>query len=85
MPTNRFPGIPSGGMVRPMATTTVTVSGMTCEHCVASVTEEVSEIPGVSDVAVDLATGAVTIAADRELTRDEIGAAVTEAGYALAD
>ena len=33
-------------------------TGMTCDHCVASVTEEVQEIPGVDDVDVDLATGA---------------------------
>lgn len=41
-------------------TTTYTVAGMTCAHCVASVTEEVSEIPSVEDVQIDLASGAVT-------------------------
>ena len=41
-----------------MSTTTYTVKGMTCGHCVGSVTEEVGEIPGVTNVDVDLATGA---------------------------
>ena len=38
--------------------TTVTVGGMTCGHCVAAVQDEVGQIPGVTDVAVDLPTGA---------------------------
>lgn len=64
--------------------TTYTVSGMTCEHCVASVTEELTEIADVTGVDVDLASGAVTVTSNRELSRDEVAAAVTEAGYQLA-
>ena len=45
-------------------THTYTVTGMTCAHCVASVTEEVSEIDGVTDVAVDLASGGLTVTSD---------------------
>jgi copper ion binding protein len=63
--------------------TTVTVSGMTCGHCIASVQEEVGEVAGVRSVDVELESGAVTITADRELGRDEIEAAVVEAGYTL--
>jgi copper chaperone len=63
--------------------TDVTVSGMTCQHCVMSVTEEVSEIEGVSDVDVDLESGAVTVRSERELSREEIAAAVAEAGFRL--
>ncbi|HVL84073.1 MAG TPA: copper ion binding protein [Pseudonocardia sp.] len=63
----------------------ITVTGMTCQHCVMSVTEEVSELDGVRSVDVDLATGSVTVLADREIGRDEISAAVTEAGYTVAD
>lgn len=63
----------------------VTVSGMTCQHCVLSVTEEISEIDGVSAVDVQLASGAVTVLADREIGRAEIAAAVTEAGFQLVD
>ncbi len=66
--------------------TTVNVSGMTCGHCVASVKEELAEVPGVTSVAVDLNAGGVspvTIARARELTPAEISAAVEEAGYAV--
>ncbi|MCE3554029.1 cation transporter [Pseudonocardia sp. RS11V-5] len=64
--------------------TTVTVVGMTCGHCTTSVQEEVGEVAGVRSVDVDLASGAVTITADREIGREEIEAAVVEAGYSLA-
>lgn len=66
-----------------MSTQTFTVTGMTCGHCVASVTEEVGALPGVSDVQVDLASGAVTVTAESELDRASVAAAVDEAGYAL--
>ncbi|KHJ73855.1 MULTISPECIES: heavy-metal-associated domain-containing protein [Rhodococcus] len=65
-------------------TSTYTVTGMTCEHCVASVTEEVQEIPGVENVAVDLATGAVTVTSAESLDDAAVAAAVEEAGYSLA-
>ena len=64
-----------------MSTTTYTVTGMTCGHCVASVTEEVGEITGVTGVAVDLPTGAVTVTSDGEVSPDAVRAAVSEAGY----
>ena len=64
-------------------TTTWHVTGMTCGHCVASVTEELSELDGVEDVAVVLETGAVTVTSSAPLDRDAVQAAVTEAGYAL--
>lgn len=65
-------------------TTTWTVTGMTCGHCVASVTEEVLEIAGVTDVVVDLTSGLVTVTSDGPLDRVAVDAAVREAGYALA-
>ena len=61
-----------------------TVTGMTCGHCVASVTEEVEEISGVVDVQVDLATGSLQFTSDRPVSDDEVRAAVEEAGYQLA-
>lgn len=64
-------------------TSTYTVEGMTCGHCVASVTEEVTQIPGVSDVAVDLESGAVTVTSQDELDTEAVRAAVTEAGFEL--
>lgn len=61
-------------------TATYTVKGMTCGHCVASVTEEVQQIPGVSEVNVDLASGAVTVTSDSPLDPTTVKAAVEEAG-----
>ena len=60
--------------------TTYAVSGMTCQHCVLSVTEEVSEVPGVTAVDVDLASGRVTVAGEH-VDDDAVIAAVAEAGY----
>ena len=63
---------------------TYTVTGMTCGHCVSAVTEELTRLPGVRDVEVDLTSGAVTVASDGPLPIDEVRAAVDEAGYVLA-
>jgi copper ion binding protein len=59
------------------------VTGMTCEHCVRAVTREVSELPGVRVVDVDLGSGVVTVTADRELPESEMAVAIDEAGYDL--
>jgi copper chaperone len=67
-----------------MSTNTYTVTGMTCGHCASSVTEEISEIDGVTGVAVDLPTGAVTVSSDRPLDEAHVRAAVEQAGYRLA-
>jgi copper chaperone CopZ len=67
-----------------MCSTTYTVSGMTCGHCVSSVTEEVAQIAGVSSVDVDLATGQVTVTSENELDPVQVQRAVEEAGYQLA-
>ncbi|WP_037306153.1 heavy-metal-associated domain-containing protein [Amycolatopsis orientalis] len=66
-----------------MSETTYTVTGMTCGHCVSSVTEEVGKISGVTDVRVDLPTGAVTVISSQEPEVAEVRAAVEEAGYEL--
>ncbi len=65
-------------------TTTYTVTGMTCGHCAASVTEEISEVPGVEQVDVVVETGAVTVTSAAPLDPGAVQAAVEEAGYALA-
>ena len=68
-------------------TQTYAVSGMTCGHCVASVTEELGEVDGVRAVDVDLVAGGtstVTVTSDRALDEAVVGAAVGEAGYQLA-
>jgi len=62
--------------------------GLTCGHCVASVTEEVEGIPGVTTVAIDLVPGGesgLTISSDHQLSREQIAVAVTEAGYQLVE
>jgi copper chaperone len=66
-------------------TSTYTVTGMTCEHCVKAVTSELSELPGVADVRVDLGSGVVTVTSAAPLAADDVRAAVDEAGYELAD
>ncbi|CCH30080.1 heavy-metal-associated domain-containing protein [Actinosynnema sp. NPDC047251] len=68
-----------------MAETTFTVTGMTCGHCASSVTEEVTRIAGVTDVAVDVPTGAVKVTSAEPVARADVRAAVEEAGYALAE
>ena len=66
-----------------MSQRTYTVTGMTCEHCVASVRSEIEQVDGVTDVAVDLTSGRVDVTGDG-YTDDQIRAAVDEAGYAVA-
>jgi copper chaperone len=67
-----------------MSTATYTVTGMTCGHCVAAVTEEVGAIADVTDVQVDLASGRVDVTSTRPIGADEMVAAIDEAGYELA-
>ncbi|MBA2553894.1 MAG: heavy-metal-associated domain-containing protein [Geodermatophilaceae bacterium] len=67
-----------------MITSSYTVTGMTCGHCVNAVTQVVSSLSGVRDVAVDLATGSVSVASDAPLPEAQIRAAVEDAGYVLA-
>jgi copper chaperone len=66
-----------------MTTATYTVTGMTCGHCVASVTEEVEQVAGVTGVEVDLASGQVTVTSQDPVDDALIKGAVEEAGYAL--
>jgi copper chaperone CopZ len=59
-----------------------TVQGMSCDHCVLSVTEEVTEVAGVQGVVVDLASGRLVVRGDAD--DDAVRAAVAEAGYEVA-
>lgn len=59
------------------------VHGMTCDHCVLSVREEVSEVGGVSTVDVELASGRLTVTG-RQVSDDAVRGAVAEAGYEVA-
>jgi copper ion binding protein len=64
-----------------MSTTDYAVRGMTCGHCASAVTEEVSKIPGVTGVQVDVAAGRVSVESDQPVPADVVAAAVDEAGY----
>ncbi|MGW5716327.1 heavy-metal-associated domain-containing protein [Amycolatopsis sp. NPDC003865] len=58
-----------------------TVSGMSCGHCAQSVTEELTGLPGVTEVDVDVATGRVIVRAETALAEDDVRGAVDEAGF----
>lgn len=62
-----------------------TVSGMTCGHCAAAVQNEISKLPGVSLVEVDLPTGKVRVTSEAKLENRALREAVAEAGYQLVD
>ena len=69
-----------------MSTTTYSVSGMTCGHCVASVTEEIRKLSGVTSVVIDLRpddASVVEVTSDAPLDAAAVAAAVDEAGYQL--
>jgi copper chaperone len=65
-----------------VATTTYSVPGMTCEHCVAAVDAEVRKVAGVTDVTVDLPNKEVRVTGDP--SADDVVAAIDEAGYDVA-
>ena len=64
-----------------MTTSQFTATGMTCQHCVGSVTKEVSELAHVTSVSIDLPSGTVTVESDAFIPEDEIIAAIDKAGY----
>jgi copper chaperone CopZ len=69
-----------------MTTTTYSVSGMTCGHCTAAVTEELSKLIGVQEVSIDLnagGTSAVHVTSQTALDDTAVREAVDEAGYEL--
>lgn len=66
-----------------MITQTYRVKGMTCGHCVNSVSTEVGALPGVDDVQVDLTSGTVTVTSAASLDEQAVRDAVDEAGYEL--
>jgi copper chaperone len=68
---------------QPSETRKYTVEGMTCSHCVLSVREEVSEVPGVDAVDVDLASGRMSVTG-QDVSDEAVRAAVAGAGYEVA-
>ena len=67
-----------------MTTSTYGVAGMTCGHCVKAVTDELSRLDGVTEVAVDLDTATARVSSIEPLDIATVRAAVDEAGYTLA-
>ena len=67
-----------------MTTQTYEVVGMTCDHCVRSVSQEVGALDGVTAVEVDLASGNVTVTSEAPLDAEAVREAVEEAGYEVA-
>ncbi len=65
-------------------TTTFTITGMTCSHCVNAVTEEICKLDGVTGVRIELAAGTATIDSNQQLDPAAVVAAVDEAGYEVA-
>jgi copper chaperone len=66
-----------------MASRTYTVKGMTCDHCAGAVTAEVTKIPGVTDVNVDVEQGRLTVTSTTSVSTEAVTEAVEEAGYAV--
>lgn len=67
-----------------METRYISVVGMTCDHCARAVTAEVSKLPGVTDVDVDVTAGKVRITASQPLDDAALREAIDEAGYEFA-
>ena len=63
--------------------TTYKVAGMTCGHCVSAVTMELSLLPSVTAVDVDLEAKQVAVTSDAQLDEAQVAAAIDEAGYEL--
>lgn len=64
------------------------VRGMTCDHCVIAVTEEISALEGVIAVDIELVVNGnsrVTVASEHPLDTNIVRAAVDEAGYEISD
>jgi copper chaperone CopZ len=69
-----------------MTTTRISIDGMTCNHCIDAVTEELTSLAGVQDVSIDLNKGGIstaTVTSEGALDPEQIGEAVAEAGYVV--
>ncbi|HYF61941.1 MAG TPA: copper ion binding protein [Herpetosiphonaceae bacterium] len=64
-----------------MKTESFNVPGISCQHCVNAITNEVSGVDGVKTVAVDLASKRVRVESEESVSRETLTAAIEEAGY----
>ena len=67
-----------------MSTRSIAVTGMTCDHCATAVRAEISKLPGVTGVGVDVAAGTVRVTGDPLPADAPLREAIEEAGYELA-
>jgi copper chaperone len=71
-------------MIAGVETRSIVVTGMSCDHCASAIRAEVSKLPGVTEVDVDVAAGKVRITGAPVPGEAALRAAVEEAGYELA-
>jgi copper chaperone len=64
-----------------MSSADYAVRGMTCDHCARAITDEITKIPGVTGVQVDVAAARVTVESEQPVTTAAVSEAVEEAGY----
>ena len=64
--------------------TTITVNGMNCQHCVASVTKALGEIDGISNVKVDLASKTATYEEEKPVSAETVRKAISAIGFEVA-
>jgi copper chaperone len=63
----------------------IKIQGMTCQHCVMSVTKALGTLPGVKNLRVDLVKGEAVFENTQNISRDSLRKAVEEAGYTVVD
>lgn len=61
----------------------IKVSGMTCQHCVKSVTDALNALDGVSNVSVDLDSGVAEYDADQSVSREVVREAIRKIGFVV--
>jgi copper chaperone len=61
--------------------TTLKVKGMSCQHCVMSVTKALGQLEGIRNVQVDLTKGEVRFDNTEEVASNRIEKAIQDAGY----
>ena len=64
---------------------TITVKGMSCQHCVASVTKALNDIEGISDVAVSLDKGSATFSEKTPVAPEIIKKAIAAIGFEVVE
>lgn len=59
----------------------ISITGMTCGHCAMSITKELKNVSGVTEVAVDHTAGKAVVEAESAVSNEQLAEAVSEAGY----